>query len=104
MGNAAKVGAYFMDRLRELQSRHSCIAQVRGRGLMIGMELQGPDGAPAKKLCDDLITRAYHQGLLLLPCGVSTVRFMPPLLITTGDVDEAMEMLEASLVEAMAIE
>ena len=58
--------------------------------------------APNKKLCDDLITRAYHNGLLLLPCGISTVRFMPPLLISREQVDEAMGMLETSMTEAMA--
>jgi 4-aminobutyrate aminotransferase len=98
--NAATVGAYFMDKLRALQARHACIGEVRGRGLMIGMELVLPDGAPAAKLCDDLVTRAYHNGLILLSCGKSTVRFMPPLMITTTDVDDAMEMLEASLIEA----
>jgi 4-aminobutyrate aminotransferase len=102
MTNAATVGAYFMDRLRSLQARYSCVGEVRGRGLMIGMELVAHDGSPAKKLCDDLITRAFHRGMLLLSCGVSTVRFMPPLMITTTDVDEAMDILEASLVEAMA--
>ena len=102
MANAATVGAYFMAQLRELQAGYACIGEVRGRGLMIGMELVLPGGAPAKKLCDDLVTRAYHNGLLLLSCGQSTVRFMPPLLITTADVDDAMVMLEKSLVEAFA--
>ncbi|MEK6613196.1 MAG: acetyl ornithine aminotransferase family protein [Gemmatimonadota bacterium] len=101
MANAATVGAYFMTKLRELQGGYACIGEVRGRGLMIGMELVLPDGAPARKLCDDLVTRAYHNGLLLLSCGQSTVRFMPPLLITTEDVDDAMTMLEKSLVEAL---
>jgi 4-aminobutyrate aminotransferase len=100
MTNAATVGAYFMARLRELQGGYACIGDVRGRGLMIGMELVNAAGAPAKKLCDEVVTRAYHHGLLLLACGQSTVRFMPPLLITTGDVDEAMAILEQSLVEA----
>jgi len=104
MGNAATVGAYFMDKLRALQSRYACIGEVRGRGLMIGMELVGPDNVADKRLCDNLITRAYHRGMLLLPCGASTIRFMPPLLITAADVDEAMQILEASLLDAMAAE
>ena len=104
MANAASVGAYFIERLREWQTRCPQIGEVRGAGLMIGMELVvgAGDKTPAKKLCDDLVTRAYHNGLILLSCGVSTVRFMPPLLITRGDVDEAMTMLEASLAEAMS--
>jgi 4-aminobutyrate aminotransferase len=101
--NAARVGAYFLDRLRELQQRHpEVVGDVRGRGLMIGMELvEDPETrAPAKDLCDALITRAFHNGLLLLPCGASTVRFMPPLMIGQTHVDEAMVLLERALVEA----
>jgi 4-aminobutyrate aminotransferase len=101
MQNAAKVGEYFMARLRELQARHVCIGDVRGKGLMIGCEFVNPDGTAAAKLCDDIIVRAYHHGLLLLPCGLSTVRFMPPLVITTAEVDEAIEMLEAAIGEAL---
>ena len=48
------------------------------------------------------MTRAYHNGLILLSCGASTVRFMPPLHISRADVDEAMTMLEASLSEVLA--
>jgi 4-aminobutyrate aminotransferase len=100
--NAAAVGAYFMERLNDLAGRHACIGQVRGRGLMIGMELIGADGAPTAALTQQVITEAYHQGLLLLSCGVSTVRFMPPLMIARGDVDEAVDLLEAALVAALA--
>jgi 4-aminobutyrate aminotransferase len=104
MANAADVGAYFMRRLREWQSREPRIGEVRGHGLFIGMELiaGAGDKTPARQLCDDLVTRAYHNGLLLLSCGASTLRFMPPLLITQGDVDEAMTILEASLAEVTA--
>jgi len=56
---------------------------------------------PARELCDAVVDRAFYNGLLLLSCGVSTVRFMPPLLITRGDVDEAIGLLEQSLVEAL---
>jgi 4-aminobutyrate aminotransferase len=100
--NAAAVGEYFLARLRDLQSRHDVVGDVRGRGLMIGMELvhDRASRAPAKELCDAVIHRAFHNGLLLLSCGMSTVRFMPPLLITRGDVDEAITLLEASLAEA----
>ena len=57
---------------------------------------------PAASLCDRLITRAYHNGLLLLSCGQSTIRFMPPLMITNADVDEALSLLTASLDEVLA--
>lgn len=57
---------------------------------------------PARELVDKVITRAFHNGLLLLSCGVSTVRFIPPLLINRGHVDEAMVLSESALTEALA--
>jgi 4-aminobutyrate aminotransferase len=104
--NAAKVGDYFMNKLRTLADRYPVIGEVRGKGLMIGMELVTDkiSKTPAKKLCDALITRAFHHGLILLACGQSTVRFMPPLLIQTSDVDEAVALLTAALDEVLASE
>jgi len=102
--NAAKVGGYFMKRLHTLANKYPIIGEVRGKGLMIGMELvlDPSSKAPAKKLCEALINRAYHNGLMLLMCGQSTVRFMPPLLIRDTDVDEAIELLSRSLDEVLA--
>ncbi|MDR6842692.1 acetyl ornithine aminotransferase family protein [Pseudoxanthomonas sacheonensis] len=103
MDNAATVGARFMARLRELAQSYPCIGEVRGQGLMIGMELIEDDGAktPARNLCDDIVTRAFHNGLLLLSCGASTVRFMPPLNVSAEEVDEAIEMLRKSIDESL---
>jgi 4-aminobutyrate aminotransferase len=102
--NAASVGDYFIGRLRELQKRFECIGDVRGKGLMIGMELVEDRASrkPARALCDKVLTAAYHNGLLLLSCGLSTVRFIPPLMITRAHVDEAMPMIEAGLNDALA--
>jgi 4-aminobutyrate aminotransferase len=102
--NAANAGAHFMQRLRELQRDYPCIGEVRGKGLMIGMELieNDPARSPARRLCDAVITRAFHNGLLLLPCGVSTIRFMPPLNVEVGQIDEAVGLLRTSLEEALA--
>ncbi len=101
--NAARVGAHFTTRLQELAGDFPCIGEVRGKGLMIGMELIETDGSrtPARALCDAVITRAFHNGLLLLSCGTSTVRFMPPLNTSIAQVDEAMELLRTSLGEAL---
>ena len=103
--NAAAVGEYFIGRLRELQQRFPCIGDVRGKGLMIGMELvtDRSSRAPAKKVCDAVLTRAFHHGLLLLSCGASTVRFIPPLMIDRSHVDEALTLLEPALKEALAM-
>jgi len=100
--NAARVGAHFMAKLRELMPAYPCIGEVRGRGLMIGIELIKPDGSPARALSDSMLHRAFHNGLLLLNCGVSTLRFMPPLCVTEAEVDEAMVLLRKSLDEALA--
>ncbi len=102
--NAAKVGLYFIDQLRGLQQNYPCIGEVRGKGLFIGMELveDRHRNQPAKQLAAQLIERAFHNGLLLLTCGTSTVRFMPPLLVSREQVDEAMPILQASLEEALA--
>ena len=100
--NAAKVGAHFMARLKELAKSYPCIGDVRGRGLMLGIELIKPDGSPARALCDAMLQRGYHNGLLLLSCGVSTLRFMPPLCVTEAEVDEAIVILRKSLDEALA--
>ncbi len=105
-GNAARTGEYFLGRLRGLAQKYPVIGEVRGKGLMIGMELVKERQAktPAKALCDALITRAFHNGLLLLSCGASTVRFMPPLMVKEAEIDEALALLEGSLVEALAAE
>ena len=102
--NAAQIGEYFMGRLRDLQTRFECIGDVRGKGLMIGMELisDRTTRKPAKALCDAVLNRAFHNGLLLLSCGTSTVRFIPPLMIARSHVDEAMTLFETALVEALA--
>jgi 4-aminobutyrate aminotransferase len=102
--NARTIGEYFLGKLRDLAARHGVIGEVRGKGLMIGMELvvDRAGRVPARALCEALITRAYHNGLILLSCGQSTVRFMPPLVIGTAEVDEAVGLLEASLGEVLA--
>ena len=104
MDNAAKIGEYFIGKLREMARDYPCIGEVRGRGLMIGMELvePGPDRAPARALCDAMVTRGYHNGIILLSCGVSTLRFMPPLNVSAAEIDEAVEILRVSLDEALA--
>ncbi len=102
--NAARTGEHFMTRLRELAHDYPCIGELRGKGLMIGMELVENDAerTPARALCDAAVTRAFHNGLLLLSCGTSTVRFMPPLTVSNDEIDEAMALLRLSLDQALA--
>ena len=104
MANAASMGEYFMGQLKVLAREFRCIGEVRGRGLMIGMELieQDAERTPARALCEALVTRGYYNGLILLSCGVSTLRFMPPLCVTAAEIDEAIQILRVSLGEALA--
>ncbi len=102
--NAAKTGEHFIARLHELAADYPCIGEVRGRGLMIGMELVANDASktPATALCEAVIRHAFHNGLLLLSCGTSTVRFMPPLSVSNAEIDEAVTLLRTSLGQAIA--
>jgi len=99
--NAAKMGEYFIGRLRELQKKYACIGEVRGKGLMLGMELveDRTTKVPATKLTEQFIRQAYLNGLLLLSCGQSTIRFMPPLMVSKEHVDEAVTILDATFAE-----
>lgn len=102
MQNAAQMGEYLMGRLQDMQTRYpDLIGQVRGKGLMIGIELitDRLTRKPAKAFADKLLHTAYQKGLLLLTCGVSTVRLMPPLMIDKALCDEALELFEAALAD-----
>ena len=99
--NAARMGEYFIGRLRELQKKYACIGDVRGKGLMLGVELveDRTTKVPATKLTEQFIRQAYLNGLLLLSCGQSTIRFMPPLMVSKEHVDEAVTILDATFAE-----
>lgn len=104
MHNAATVGAYLLERLREMQTRFECIGEVRGKGLFIGVELVESRACktPAVELCERVLERGFHNGIVLLNCGTSTLRLMPPLMIDRTTADEALALIEGSLAEALA--
>ncbi len=97
--NAATIGQYLLGKMRDLAARYPIIGHVRGKGLMIGMEfVKDPTTKePATKFVAELVHEAFYNGLLLLPCGVSTIRFMPPLMLGKDLADEAMEIIEESI-------
>lgn len=99
MENAANVGAYFTSRLHELEDRFDHIGDVRGRGLMIGMDFVKDQASrePHTELANAVMDEAFRRGLLLLTCGKSTIRFCPPLVITKDQVDEGIELLTETL-------
>jgi 4-aminobutyrate aminotransferase len=98
--NAAEVGQYTLDALEEIMVRHKTIGQVRGKGLMIGVEFVRDRETKeyAEKLRDQIVDNAFKRGLLMLGCGKSTIRFSPPLSVTRNEVDEALEIFEESIV------
>ena len=104
MENARVIGAYMLDALAEMAARHPSIGQVRGKGLMIGVELIKDQATrePAPALRTAVVHRCFETGLLTLGCGRSTMRFMPPLMIGRNLVDEGLEIFERALTLAEA--
>lgn len=102
--NAAEIGQYIMDALEEIKPRHPSIGDIRGLGMMIGLELVENQQTrnPAKKLRNEVVHRTFDNGLLMLGCGTSTLRMMPPLMLDQSMADEALQILDKSLTEAEA--
>jgi len=100
--NARKVGQHMLKRLREMQPSHLSMGDVRGKGLMIGVEFvrnqETKERAP--DLRDAVIQGCYRRGLLTLGCGPNTLRFMPPLNTPLGMADEALDIFEEAVTEA----
>ena len=99
--NATKVGGYLKDKLNALQTQHAVIGDVRGLGLMIGVEFVRADGSgtPDAALRDQAMNKCFEKGLLLLSCGESTLRFCPPLIVTEEESATAAEIFDAALSE-----
>ena len=104
LDNARVQGDYLRDRLRELADRHPEIGDVRGLGLMTATEFvtDRTTKEPAVKLRDLIMEEAYHRGLILLGCGRSSIRYIPPLIVRREEIDEAMEVLDAAIRAARA--
>jgi len=100
--NAGKVGAYLMEKLRGVQNRHASIGDVRGLGLMVGIEVVADRTSrqPAPQRRHTVIEKAFEKGLLTLPCGASTIRLSPPLIARESDVDKAVAILDAAFAAA----
>jgi 4-aminobutyrate aminotransferase len=97
--NAARMGARMMDRMREWPQRFGCVGDVRGLGLMIGVELVRDQATKerAGHLRDKVVNMAFERGLLVLGAGENTIRICPPLVVNADQCDFAMETLEDCL-------
>jgi acetylornithine/succinyldiaminopimelate/putrescine aminotransferase len=89
LGHIGRVGAHFEQRLKELAAKHSMIKDVRGRGLMWGLELTR-DAAP-------IVPAALERGVVVNRTAERVVRLLPPLIITDTEIDEGLSRLDAAL-------
>jgi len=99
LANAAEVGQYTLEALEEIQARHTSIGNVRGKGLMIGVEFVTDKNTrePNEEIREMIEQRAFEHGLLSLGCGKSSIRLAPPLCITKKEVDEGLEIFEEAI-------
>lgn len=100
--NAAAMGEYMLEALRAIQERHPSIGQVRGKGLMVGVEFvkDRETHAYAPELRNAIVDHAFDESLLILGCGTSTIRLIPPLNVDHQTVDEALLRFEHAIAHA----
>ncbi len=101
LDNAATQGEYLMAGLRELQKSHESIGDVRGKGLMVGVEFvkDRETKEPARVWRTKIIKSAFQKGLLLLGCGENTIRFCPALTVTSAEIDECLSIFNDAINE-----
>src|ERR687893_1798725 len=99
--NAAEVGGYLKERLLEMAQKHPVIGEVRGRGLMLGIELVGPNEEPDPEVAVRLLEACRERGLLVGKGGIkaNSIRISPPMIVTREATEEAATILEEALAE-----
>ncbi|MDA8432696.1 MAG: aspartate aminotransferase family protein [Nitrospiraceae bacterium] len=99
LDNALRVGRHAMDRLREIQARFSAIGDVRGLGLMIGIEFVKEGDRPDTEGLGKVMDFCLEKGLILLDCGVdkNIIRLAPPLCVKREELDKGLDILESAL-------
>lgn len=102
IANSARMGEYIMKKLAGWPARHRSVGDVRGRGLMIGIELVKDQKTrePNPEARKGAIARAFENGVLVLGCGESTIRLMPPLIVEPDQADFALDVLERAVAQA----
>jgi 4-aminobutyrate aminotransferase len=96
VANSEDVGAYLKRGLEKLATKHDCIGDVRGIGLMIGVEFVKDRASkqPDAELRDRVEMASFNRGLILLGCGANSIRWSPPLVLTKDNVDVALEIFD----------
>jgi len=99
--NAQRMGARLMEALRGLQDEFPVVGDVRGLGLMVASEFTGPDGSPATDLAKAVVKGCLKRHLMLLTCGPwdNTIRWIPPLIVTLEQVEEAVAIFREAVAE-----
>jgi 4-aminobutyrate aminotransferase len=99
LDNAREVGAYTKKRAKELFQKYDCVGDIRGEGLMIGIEFVKDQETkiPAEELSERIINHAFTLGLLVLGCGQSTIRIAPPLCVNREEIDEGFSILDEAI-------
>jgi 4-aminobutyrate aminotransferase len=99
VSNSAEVGAYLKAGLEKLKEKHECIGDVRGPGMMIGVEFVEDRASmtPAPELRDRIEVACFERGLIILGAGANTIRWSPPLVLTRENVDVALEIFDAAI-------
>ncbi len=102
ISNAARMGEYILARLANWPEKHPIVGDVRGLGLMVAVELVKSQQTrePHPEARKKVVYRAFEKGVLLLGCGESAVRFMPPLIVEREQIDHALAVLERCISEA----
>ncbi len=95
LDNATKQGAHIMKQLKELERQCDIVGDVRGRGLMIGMEIveNKESKRPAPTKANEIMMRSWKRGINVITCGASTIRIAPPLTITEELANSALEII-----------
>ena len=97
--NAAEVGDYLKAGLERLKQKHDCIGDVRGMGMMLGVEFVTDKASlkPAPELRDRIEVACFERGLIILGAGANTIRWSPPLILTRENVDVALEIFDDAI-------
>ena len=95
--NARDVGKYLEIGLEKLKDKYKQIGDVRGLGMMLGVEFVKENGEPDAELRDKIEMACFNRGLIILGCGTSTIRWSPPLILTRENVDVALEIFDAAI-------
>jgi 4-aminobutyrate aminotransferase len=97
--NAVQVGDYIQKRFHDAQSELPIIGDIRGKGLMVAVELINTDGGPASEIIKEIIKKMGAKGLVLTKCGASALRIAPPLIITQEQAAEGVDVILDALRE-----